>query len=92
MYQTWYQMTALLKSGKLNLHPVITDRIAMKDFSQCDGAAEDWGSQQDSGVSERRAMIGVRALSDCHSGRSEEPVHDGGGKDCMILPARARSG
>jgi threonine 3-dehydrogenase len=34
MYQTWYQMTALLKSGKLDLHPVITDRIAMKDFSQ----------------------------------------------------------
>jgi len=34
MYQTWYQMTALLKSGKLNLHPVITDRIAMKDFSK----------------------------------------------------------
>ncbi len=32
MYQTWYQMTALLKSGKLNLHPAITDRIAMKDF------------------------------------------------------------
>jgi threonine 3-dehydrogenase len=32
MYQTWYQMTALLKSGKLNLHPVITDRISMKDF------------------------------------------------------------
>src|SRR6201982_635289 len=32
MYQTWYQMTALLKAGKLNLHPVITDRIAMKDF------------------------------------------------------------
>jgi len=34
MYQTWYQMTALLKSGRLDLHPVITDRIAMKDFSQ----------------------------------------------------------
>jgi threonine 3-dehydrogenase len=32
MYQTWYQMTALLKSGKLDLHPVITDRIPMKDF------------------------------------------------------------
>jgi threonine 3-dehydrogenase len=32
MYQTWYQMTALLKAGKLDLHPVITDRIAMKDF------------------------------------------------------------
>src|SRR5215470_9915220 len=27
MYQTWYQMTALLKAGKLDLHPVITDRI-----------------------------------------------------------------
>src|SRR4029077_6135032 len=23
MYQTWYQMTALLKAGKLDLHPVI---------------------------------------------------------------------
>jgi threonine 3-dehydrogenase len=34
MYQTWYQMTALLKSGKLDLHPVITDRISMKDFSK----------------------------------------------------------
>ena len=34
MYQTWYQMTALLKAGKLDLHPVITDRIAMKDFSK----------------------------------------------------------
>ncbi len=33
MYQTWYQMTALLKAGKLDLHPVITDRIAMQDFS-----------------------------------------------------------
>jgi threonine 3-dehydrogenase len=34
MYQTWYQMTALLKSGKLDLHPVITDRIPMKDFGK----------------------------------------------------------
>jgi threonine 3-dehydrogenase len=34
MYQTWYQMTALLKAGKLDLHPVITDRLAMKDFGK----------------------------------------------------------
>ncbi len=34
MFQTWYQMTALLKSGKLDLHPVITDRMSMKDFSK----------------------------------------------------------
>jgi threonine 3-dehydrogenase len=34
MYQTWYQMQALLKAGKLDLHPVITDRIAMSDFSK----------------------------------------------------------
>ncbi|HLK32651.1 MAG TPA: zinc-binding dehydrogenase, partial [Terriglobales bacterium] len=34
MYQTWYQMTALLKAGKLDLHPVITDRMSMKDFSK----------------------------------------------------------
>ena len=33
MYQTWYQMTALLKAGKLDLHPVITHRIGMKDFA-----------------------------------------------------------
>ena len=32
MYQTWYQMTALLKNHKLDLHPVITDRMAMSDF------------------------------------------------------------
>jgi threonine 3-dehydrogenase len=34
MYQTWYQMEALLKAGKLDLHPVITDRMAMKDFAK----------------------------------------------------------
>jgi len=34
MYQTWYQMTALLKAGKLNLHPVITDKLQMKDFNK----------------------------------------------------------
>ena len=34
MYETWYQMTALLKNGKLDLHPVITDRMPMKDFSK----------------------------------------------------------
>jgi threonine 3-dehydrogenase len=34
MYQTWYQMTALLKNGKLDLHPAITDRMAMSDFSK----------------------------------------------------------
>jgi threonine 3-dehydrogenase len=34
MYQTWFQMTALLKAGKLDLHPVITDRIPLKDFSK----------------------------------------------------------
>ena len=32
MYQTWFQMTALLKAGKLDLHPVITDRIGIRDF------------------------------------------------------------
>jgi threonine 3-dehydrogenase len=33
MYKTWYQMQALLKNHKLDLAPVITDRIPMKDFS-----------------------------------------------------------
>ena len=34
MYETWYQMTALLKSGKLDLHPAITDRLPMRDFDK----------------------------------------------------------
>jgi threonine 3-dehydrogenase len=34
MYQTWYQMEALLKANKLDLHPVITDRISIRDFSK----------------------------------------------------------
>src|SRR5512146_1088343 len=34
MYQTWYQVQALLKAGKLDLHPAITDRMAMTDFSR----------------------------------------------------------
>ena len=34
MYKTWYQMTALLKAGKLDLSPVITDRMSMADFSK----------------------------------------------------------
>jgi len=34
MYETWYQMTALLKSGKLDLHPVITNRLPLTDFSK----------------------------------------------------------
>jgi threonine 3-dehydrogenase len=33
MYKTWYQMQSLLKHGRLNLEPAITDRMSMKDFS-----------------------------------------------------------
>lgn len=34
MYKTWYQMNALLKAGKLDLSPVITDRMALADFGK----------------------------------------------------------
>jgi threonine 3-dehydrogenase len=34
MFETWYQMTALLKAGKLELHPVITGRLPFSDFSK----------------------------------------------------------
>jgi threonine 3-dehydrogenase len=34
MFETWYQMTALLKAGKLDLHPVITGRLPLSDFSK----------------------------------------------------------
>ena len=56
MYQTWYQMTALLKAGKLDLHPVITLSHRDERFLQGHGATENRRSQQDSGVSQRRAM------------------------------------
>jgi threonine 3-dehydrogenase len=32
MFETWYQMTALLKAGKLDLHPVITNRLPISEF------------------------------------------------------------
>jgi threonine 3-dehydrogenase len=34
MYETWYQMEALLKTGKLDLSPVITHRLPMHDFAK----------------------------------------------------------
>src|SRR6266404_574524 len=34
MYKTWYQMQSLLKSGKLDLSPAITDRMPLKDFTK----------------------------------------------------------
>ena len=34
MYETWYQMEALLKTGRLDLSPVITHRIPMREFSR----------------------------------------------------------
>ena len=34
MYETWFQMEALLKAGKLDLLPVITHRLPMSDFAR----------------------------------------------------------
>jgi threonine 3-dehydrogenase len=34
MYETWYQMEALLKAGKLDLSPVITHRLPMDKFAE----------------------------------------------------------
>ncbi|HEX3472108.1 MAG TPA: L-threonine 3-dehydrogenase [Silvibacterium sp.] len=34
MYETWYQMEALLKAGKLDLAPVITHRLPMQSFAK----------------------------------------------------------
>jgi len=33
MYETWYQMEALLKAGKLDLGPVITHRLPLEKFA-----------------------------------------------------------
>jgi len=34
VFETWYQMQALLKSGRLDISPLITNRIAMSDYEQ----------------------------------------------------------
>jgi threonine 3-dehydrogenase len=34
MFETWYQMQALLKSGALDISPLITNRMALSDFQQ----------------------------------------------------------
>ncbi len=34
VFETWYKMQALLKSGALDLSPLITERIAMSEFKQ----------------------------------------------------------
>ncbi len=34
VFETWYKMQALLKSGRLDLSPLITDRISMSDFER----------------------------------------------------------
>ena len=34
MFETWFQMEALLATGKLNLEPVITHRLKLGEFPQ----------------------------------------------------------
>jgi threonine 3-dehydrogenase len=34
MFETWFQMEALLATGKLNLEPAITHRLKLSDFNQ----------------------------------------------------------
>jgi threonine 3-dehydrogenase len=37
MFETWFQMEALLATGKLNLEPVITHRLKLSEFTQAMG-------------------------------------------------------
>ncbi|MCL6506795.1 MAG: hypothetical protein K6T59_07200, partial [Bryobacteraceae bacterium] len=37
MYQTWVQMTALLKAGRLNLEPLFGERVSLEKFEDAFG-------------------------------------------------------
>ncbi len=37
MYQTWVQMTALLKAGRLNLEPLFGEKVALEEFEDAFG-------------------------------------------------------
>jgi len=34
MYQTWVQMTALLKAGRLNLEPLFGEKLGLENFEE----------------------------------------------------------
>ena len=40
MFETWVEMTALLKSGRLNLEPLFHERLPLEDFEQAFGLLE----------------------------------------------------
>jgi len=60
MYETWYQMEALLKAGKLDLSPVITHRLPMHDFAKCMELLKSGGSQQDCALPE--SVSGIHSV------------------------------
>jgi len=37
MYETWVQMTALLKAGRLNLQPLFGERLELENFETAFG-------------------------------------------------------
>ena len=40
MYETWFQAEALLRSGKIDLSPVITHRLPLERFDEAMGLLE----------------------------------------------------
>ncbi len=60
MYKTWYQMQALLKTGKLDLDPVITDRMPLEHFNQAMEKLQAGAEQQDHRLSGWRRSHGER--------------------------------
>ena len=41
IFETWVQMTALLKSGSLHLEPLLTERVALDRFAEAFALLQD---------------------------------------------------
>ena len=60
MYETWVQMTALLKAGRVHLEPLFGERLELENFEVSLRKTAERARRQDPDVSQRNSEIGQR--------------------------------